>query len=94
MGVCEHELHGDEVAETVCGSCLEYERCGAQQVIALHKRERDQARADAKALRTAASKAANIVSDVAAAFGDEYPARIEQLAEAHAVLLRAVEGAK
>lgn len=47
---------------------------------------------EAERLRAAAAKAANIVSDVAASFGDEYQARMDQLAEAHALLDAALRG--
>jgi hypothetical protein len=39
-----------------------------------------------RAERKQIARAANIISDVAAAFGDEYPARVDSLAEAHGIL--------
>ena len=44
-----------------------------------------------RAERVMFARAANIISDVATAFGDEYPARMDQLAEAHRLLLNAIE---
>jgi len=47
--------------------------------------------AQLRSARGAAARAANIIADVEAAFGDEYPARMDQLAAAHRLLLAAIE---